>query len=73
MGINFDYSTWDTNYVVFFILVTIAVSWILPAAALLIFRTLAKRGSRRGPSEIPHATDETPPRAPLNARDARAL
>jgi hypothetical protein len=58
---NWDYSTWDMNVVVFFVLMTIAIAWIFPAAAFIIFRYLVGRGQTRDPDEGISDGSQTPP------------
>jgi hypothetical protein len=52
---NWDFSTWDTGTVGLFIGGIIAVMWIFPVAAFLLFRYISRRGEKRQADETPHA------------------
>ncbi|HEX4922450.1 MAG TPA: hypothetical protein VFV50_00120 [Bdellovibrionales bacterium] len=49
---NFDYSRWDTTYVIGLIVITIAFMWVLPAMTFWIFRYLNRKGETRDPDEF---------------------
>jgi hypothetical protein len=55
---NIDFSTWDTNRAIYFIFITIAIMWVFPAMAYLIFRTFARKGEKKDPEEFPHTPQD---------------
>ena len=55
-----DFSTLSPMWAGALIVAVIAVMWIFPFSAFLLFRYLNKRGEKREPEEIPHTSADEP-------------